>query len=93
MAANMIGLFETEEGCYFFKWNQGGESMANEGTKDNKKVPKYERIMAMDDDKINILILGTSGCGKSTLINSVLGENEAQQCGLDHKDAGGENGS
>lgn len=51
--------------------------MANEGTKDNKKAPKYERIIAMDDDKINILILGTSGCGKSTLINSVLGENEA----------------
>lgn len=42
-----------------------------------KRVPKYEQIIAMDDDKINVLILGTSGCGKSTLINSILEANEA----------------
>lgn len=44
---------------------------------EKKKVPKYEQIIAMDDDKINVLILGTSGCGKSTLINSILEANEA----------------
>lgn len=42
-----------------------------------RKAPKYEQILAMDDDKINVLILGTSGCGKSTLINSILEANEA----------------
>lgn len=42
-----------------------------------RRAPKYEQILAMDDDKINVLILGTSGCGKSTLINSILEANEA----------------
>jgi len=42
-----------------------------------KRTPKYEQIIAMDDDKINVLILGTSGCGKSTLINSILEANKA----------------
>lgn len=42
-----------------------------------RNVPKYERIIAVNDDKINVLILGTSGCGKSTLINSILEANEA----------------
>ena len=32
----------------------------------------------MNDDKINVLILGTSGCGKSTLINAILEANEAE---------------
>lgn len=44
----------------------------------SKKTPKYEQIIAMDDDKINVLILGTSGSGKSTLINSILEANEAK---------------
>ena len=42
-----------------------------------ERTPKYEQIIAMDDDKINVLILGVSGCGKSTLINSILEANEA----------------
>lgn len=42
-----------------------------------KITPKYEQLIAMDDHKINVLILGTSGCGKSTLINSLLETNEA----------------
>ena len=42
-----------------------------------KRTPKYEQIIAMDDDKINVLILGTSGCGKSTLINAILEANKA----------------
>ena len=42
-----------------------------------RKTPKYEQIIAMDDDKINVLILGTSGCGKSTLINAILEANKA----------------
>jgi len=42
-----------------------------------KLTPKYEQIIAMDDDKINVLILGTSGCGKSTLINAILEANKA----------------
>ncbi len=51
--------------------------MADEKRSTPKRIPKYEQIIAMDDDKINILILGTSGCGKSTLINSILEANEA----------------
>jgi len=43
----------------------------------SKRIPKYEQIIANDDGKINVLILGTSGCGKSTLINSILEANEA----------------
>ena len=45
--------------------------------KTKKKTPKYEQIIAMDDDRINVLLLGTSGCGKSTLINALLGADEA----------------
>jgi uncharacterized protein (DUF697 family)/GTP-binding protein EngB required for normal cell division len=51
--------------------------MASEKKDDKKRIPKYEQIIAMDDNKINILILGTSGCGKSTLINAILEANEA----------------
>ena len=42
-----------------------------------KWIPQYEQIIAMNDDKINVLILGTSGCGKSTLINAILEANKA----------------
>ena len=42
-----------------------------------RRTPKYEQIIAMDDNKINVLILGTSGCGKSTLINAILEANKA----------------
>ena len=42
-----------------------------------KRVPAYEQIIAKNDDKINVLVLGTSGCGKSTLINAILEANEA----------------
>lgn len=51
--------------------------MDNKKKNEKKRAPKYEQIIAMDDDKINVLILGTSGCGKSTLINSILEVNEA----------------
>ncbi len=51
--------------------------MAKTKKKEKKVAPKYEQIIAMDDKKINVLILGTSGCGKSTLINSILEANEA----------------
>ena len=47
-------------------------------TKQVNKKPKYEQIISMNDDKINVLILGTSGCGKSTLINAILEANEAE---------------
>lgn len=51
-------------------------------TKKQKTIKKakarYEQIIAMDDNKINVLILGTSGCGKSTLINAILEANEAE---------------
>ena len=46
-------------------------------SKTKKSTPKYEKLIAANDDKINVLILGTSGCGKSTLINSILEANEA----------------
>ncbi len=45
--------------------------------KPKKWIPQYEQIIAMNDDKINVLILGTSGCGKSTLINAILEANKA----------------
>lgn len=51
--------------------------MASGKRKVNRIKPKYEQIIARNDDKINVLILGTSGCGKSTLINSILEANEA----------------
>lgn len=51
--------------------------MAGDRKKVKREAPKYEQIIAMNDDKINMLILGTSGCGKSTLINSILEANEA----------------
>ena len=46
----------------------------------NQKVTgkKYEDILSIDDDKINVLVLGTSGCGKSTLINSILKTENAE---------------
>lgn len=40
--------------------------------------PQYQRIIDLEDEKINVLLLGTSGCGKSTLINSILGEEKAK---------------
>lgn len=52
-------------------------SMAGDRKKVKREAPKYEQIIAMNDAKINVLILGTSGCGKSTLINSILEANEA----------------
>lgn len=43
-----------------------------------KVKPQYQRIIDLEDDKINVLLLGTSGCGKSTLINSILGSESAE---------------
>ena len=48
---------------------------AKKNVKRNKA--KYEQIIDINDNKINVLILGVSGSGKSTLINSVLGTEEA----------------
>ena len=42
-----------------------------------KNKPLYEKILDLNDNKINVLILGTSGSGKSTLINSILQAEEA----------------
>ena len=39
---------------------------------------RYQQIIDLNDEKINVLILGTSGCGKSTLINALLGSEVAQ---------------
>lgn len=44
----------------------------------SKKQPRYQQIIDMDDNKINVLILGTSGCGKSTLINAIFDEEVAK---------------
>ena len=51
----------------------GGEYIANNKVKakQTSRKPKYEQIISMNDDKINVLILGTSGCGKSTLMTSM----------------------
>ena len=38
----------------------------------------YEKIINLQDDKINVLLMGISGCGKSTLINAILGEEVAE---------------
>ena len=45
--------------------------------KPKRNPARYEKLISSNDDKINVLILGTSGCGKSTLINSILEANEA----------------
>ncbi|MBQ8934229.1 MAG: 50S ribosome-binding GTPase [Lachnospiraceae bacterium] len=42
-----------------------------------KTKTKYEQIIDLGDERINVLLLGTSGCGKSTLINAILGEERA----------------
>ena len=42
-----------------------------------KRKPAFEELITLDDDKINVLILGVSGCGKSTLINAILEANDA----------------
>ena len=47
-------------------------------TSSRKRKTVYEKVISMNDGKINVLVLGTSGCGKSTLINSVLEANEAK---------------
>lgn len=38
--------------------------------KQKKKSEEFKRIL--DDNKINVLLLGTSGAGKSTLINALV---------------------
>ena len=43
-----------------------------------KEKALYQRIIDFNDEKINVLILGTSGSGKSTLINALLEENLAK---------------
>ncbi len=53
--------------------------MAKEVTAKTKaQKPQYEKILNLDDDKINVMLLGVSGCGKSTLINALLGEEKAK---------------
>ena len=51
--------------------------MAKDKNTEKMKSPVYEQILDLNDDKINILVLGTSGSGKSTLINAVLNEDKA----------------
>lgn len=52
-------------------------NMANKTNDKKSKKQNYAQILDVNDDKINILLLGTSGCGKSTLINSLLDREEA----------------
>ena len=47
-------------------------------SKKRNNETNYDQIISMNDEKINVLILGTSGCGKSTLINSILGKEVAK---------------
>ena len=43
-----------------------------------KEKTKYEQLIDLGDERINVLLLGTSGCGKSTLINAMIGEEQAE---------------
>ena len=43
-----------------------------------KEKALYQKIIDLNDEKINVLILGTSGSGKSTLINALLEEDLAK---------------
>ena len=57
--------------------------MNSKKTKKEEK-PKYQQIIDFNDEKINVLILGTSGSGKSTLINAILGRESARTGVGDH---------
>lgn len=52
-------------------------SKTQKKTNQRKNKPTYKQLIAEDDGKINVLILGTSGCGKSTLVNSIMEADEA----------------
>ena len=49
-----------------------------------KTPPKYQQIIDMNDEKINVLILGTSGGGKSTLINKFDKNLNSLNCFFQH---------
>ena len=57
------------------KVGKAGEFVADRQTL--KSLEFVERPV-IDDQKVNVLVLGASGAGKSTLINAVLGEEKAQ---------------
>lgn len=57
------------------KVGKAGEFVADRQTA--KHLEFVERPV-IDDQKVNVLVLGASGAGKSTLINAVLGEEKAK---------------
>lgn len=57
------------------KVGRAGEFVADRQTA--KSLEFVERPI-IDDQKINVLVMGASGAGKSTLINAVLGEERAK---------------
>lgn len=57
------------------KVGKAGELVADRQT--SKRLEFVERPI-MDDQKVNVLVMGASGAGKSTLINAVLGEEKAK---------------
>ena len=57
------------------KVGQAGQFVADRQTL--KSLEFVERPV-IDDQKVNVLVLGASGAGKSTLINAVLGEEKAK---------------
>lgn len=57
------------------KVGQAGQFVADRQTL--KSLEFVERPV-IDDQKVNVLVLGASGAGKSTLINAVLGEERAK---------------
>lgn len=57
------------------KVGKAGEFVADRQTL--KSLEFVERPV-IDDQKVNVLVLGASGAGKSTLINAVLGEEKAK---------------
>lgn len=50
----------------------------NDSTTKKNQKPTFEKLIDLEDNKINVMLLGVSGCGKSTLINSLLGDDLAK---------------
>ena len=55
---------------------------------DKKQSEEFKRIL--DDNKINVLLLGTSGAGKSTLINAFLDTSKEEALQARYKHNGGD---
>ena len=62
----------------WFNMGKTQKKSGKESKRSKEEKARFEKIISMDDNKINVLVLGTSGCGKSTLINAILDSDDAK---------------